>query len=727
MSLQEKIDLLERKLHALENQIGNVDFNTQALARSDQQNKFPDTKDMFFGMIVGLVIETIDIWKQNRIRFFTPILHHPKVKLKELPWANPISAMGGFDDSGLSWVPPAGSFVAIVFENGMRSAPYYIGSIWYRDRGPEGQHTWGAEQLMEEYYNVSEGHRKGYLCGPNDESQVLPPWNTESYNGFDLTATQDFADKPEVQKLITYPNIYGFKTPEKHMLKMVDGDPKCNRKWKRIELMSSTGNWLMMKDDHLHYSGQWSHPECGVTDADVSCVDGVPEVPYPDLARKLGIDRGLTNPESNTDDADLSDGLEALAKQDANSRNISPIITGPKEIPVCGDKIIGGHPSTGHPKSKYYKKQIGANAYFKHQNECRPYKGPSTPQNNICDLPQTGIQLMSVAGHTMVMDDSVEDPTGKPEWERSMKPFDFGCTDHFDGRMYFKSATGHMIEMSDLEKLDTPRVRSEFNGIKLLSAHGNKIELNDHDETECIAGKKRGITMETTSTHRIEMIDETNEQCAPARREGGVPAPFSKKAYVKIRSGYGLELMMRDDNSQLETQTQFIQLYCPHYDNCRGPHIHRYQEAKSGPGLVFLRVAGNYIILTTDDKVEVIGDIGECSPKANKVEIISNIKLVYTKNFYVNITEKSHLFLAKDQILLLAGEDCPQPAKEGESGSGMGPCAAPVLVYDMSSGAIRASSRVIASCKPSDRCITLLDLIVSKKICKSGSGDGGGA
>ena len=39
-----------------------------------------------------------------------------------------------------------------------------------------------------------------------------------------------------------------------------------------------------MKDDHLHYSGQWSHPECGVPDADVSCVEDVNEAEPNDIA-----------------------------------------------------------------------------------------------------------------------------------------------------------------------------------------------------------------------------------------------------------------------------------------------------------------------------------------------------------------------------------------------------------------------------------------------------------
>jgi hypothetical protein len=45
-------------------------------------------------MTTALVIETIDIWKQNRVRFFSPLLHDPQSPIKEMPWALPISAMG---------------------------------------------------------------------------------------------------------------------------------------------------------------------------------------------------------------------------------------------------------------------------------------------------------------------------------------------------------------------------------------------------------------------------------------------------------------------------------------------------------------------------------------------------------------------------------------------------------------------------------------------------------
>jgi len=671
------IEKLTKRITSLENRLGNINYEMKGVVKSElvANSTVIEQPQMQFGMYTALCLETIDIWKQNRVRWYSPIFHDPKRPIKEYPWAKPVSSMGGFDDCGLTWVPPAGSTLCIVFENGNRQSAYYIGTAWHRNRGPDGNHNWGIN--IEEYYKVSEGHRRGYMVGPDDGSQVFPPWNTENYNGYDLNTVVDFAEKPEAQKLITYPNIYGFRTPEKHTIKMVDGDPKCNRKWKRFEIMSSCGNWIMLKDDHLHYAGQWANPQCGgtVSYGDTSCVEGV----------TAGSDTGVPNP---------------TAEQVANARDIAPKEGEKKENTSCdkggpcgsksNDKIIGGHPSTSAEGSTYKKSQVGSNPYFKHRQECRPYRGPKTPQNPTVDLPQSGIQFMSMSGHTFVMDDSVTEPFGDPIWERE---FDFGCTNLYEGRTYWQSATGHRIEMSDVELDCKPCVREDTNFIRILTATGNKIELNDHTVPECEAGEKRGIHLQSTSNHTIDMVDETNKQCSPCKKDGGVPIPNANKAFVRIRTGYGLEMHFGDDFDQKSTQQQYIQILCPHKDNCRGPHIHRYQEAPAGPGLVFLRVAGNYVVLTTDDHITIVGDIGQCSPPSSMIEIISKLKLVYTKDVYLNLTEKSHLFLAKEYILLLAGNECPAPGDE----SGFGGCPAPILVYDICKGCVCLSNRVIAS------------------------------
>jgi hypothetical protein len=723
----------ETRLRAIEGRFSNFLYNTAAVVQSTLNDgvKVLVQEETLNGIYLAFCIDTIDIWKMNRIRFFCPFIHSPYRPIKEFPWAYPISSMGGFDDCGLNWVPPAGSTVAIMFENGDRNSPYYLGTVWHRNRGPEGKHNWLYSSMggpKSEYKEVYEGKRKGYLVGANDESQVLPPWNTESYNGFDLNSIVDFSSDPEAQKRITYPNIYGFKTPEKHMLKMVDGDAKCNRKWKRMELMSSCGNWMMFKDDHLHYCGQWAHTSCGAKPGDVSCVQGQDEgSPEDDTTKQYGLISRYQSLTGEGIDTEAIFGTVAGRVNDANTRNTSARSYVPKEKTDCdgktsNKKIIGGHPSTGSPNSKYPDSQVGDNPYFKHENECRPYKGPSTPQNNKCDLPQTGIQFMSISGHTFVMDDSVEEPSGDMGWSRSTKAFDFGCNNTFAGRMYLKSATGHSIEISDLETSGKTPVRSENNYIMLKTATGNKVELNDHTIAPCTAGSRRGVHIQSTSNHTLDMCDEANEQCSETRKEGASPKATAKKAYIKMRTGYGLEIMMNDSSSQEETQQQYIQLLAPQKTkpgSC-GPHIIRMQEStNSENSYIFLRSGGRYVISTCKDKVEIIGD-PEKNP-SDCVEIISRLKVVSTEDYYVNVTKKSHVFVANEKILLLAGKDC-QPKNNDD---GCVPCLGPVVVYV--GGCLRLSDRVYASasCTAQGASIFMLEPLVqcpTDPCCTSSAG-----
>lgn len=673
-----EINELNRRIQNIENRLGGMRYETQNVVRAEivDNSEMIDQSTSQFGLYLGLCIETVDIWKQHRIRWFSPLFHHLGITIKELPWAHCISNMGGFDDCGMTWVPPAGSTVALLFEGGNRASPFYIGTTWHRNRGPNGE-RFGCN--VEEFSTIYSGKRGGYLVGPDDGSQVFPPWNTENYNGYDLNSIIDFASDPEAQRLITYPNIYGFKTPEKHMIKMVDGDPRCNRKWKRFEIMSSRGNWFMMKDDHLHYAGQWANPACGVRDGSVDCWEqGNPDGTY----------------------------------------NFTPDFTEKTEKPECegqqsNSTIIGGHPDTAAEGTKYIKQQTGANPYFKHRQECRPYQGPPTPLRPTCDLPQTGIQFMSMSGHTFVMDDSVEEPGGEMEWKDD---FSFGCNDKYAGRSYWKSATGHLIEISDVEEPE--KIRSENNYIKILTATGNKIELNDHTKEGDIAGEQRGIHLQSTSNHTIDMVDETNEQASPERMDGGIPVPKAKKAFVRIRSGYGLEMSFNDEQSQEETQQQNIQIFCPQKDNeKRGPHIKRYQEAPDGPGLVFLRVGGNYVCYTYDNHITVVGD--EEENPSNLIEFVTKVNVVYTKEQYINISDKIHLFLAKEMILLLAGQDADYEAETCDGDKD--PRFAAVLVYDFCSGCVRVSDRVFASTSADARPVSMFDLLPFNKNCSQSS------
>jgi hypothetical protein len=463
MGVMDILSALQNKVQAIEGRFYELGYDMRRVAQSEVRKKWVvlPQSETFFGLYSCLCIDTLDPWKQNRVRFYSPFLNEPDTPIKALDWAWPISAMGGFDDCGLNWVPPAGSTLLIGFERGSKSAPYYHGTTWHANRGnAEGARDFNYN--IEEFYKIHEGHRKGYLVGLNDGSQVLPQWNTENYSGFDLDSPTDFESDPSFYNKMSYPNIYGFKTPGKHMCKMVDGNYKCYHRWKRLEILSGCGNWMIFKDDHMHPGGQWAHPSA--CSGSSSSGNSTGDVPY-----------GSESCECVDDDGNPVEGTE------------------------CNDGC----------------QDTCENPYFKHENECRPYKGPETPQNNKCSLPQSGIQFLSISGHTFYMDDSVEQPRGIPEWERSADPFDFGCSDRFTGKTAWISTTGHKIEMNDWESDTNIRgYENDDNGnwIKLRSACGNIIELNDHTLEGEIAGEKRGVRIQSTSKHLIELSDGGNQR-----------------------------------------------------------------------------------------------------------------------------------------------------------------------------------------------------------------------
>ena len=690
------IEGLNERIKTLESKLSNTGYSMKTIVQSEIAKSFKLLPQMetAFGMHTALCVDTIDPWKQNRVRFFNPLFHDPNAPIQALPFASAISPMGGFDDCGLNWVPPSGSTLCMVYEHGNRQAPFYIGTTWHRDRGVEDELNFGY--TIQEFLDIHNGHRNGYLVGSNEGDQVFPPWNTESYNGNDLDSIVDFDDDPEAQQKITFPNIYGFKTPQKHAFKMVDGNYKCNHRWKRIELFSSCGNYMIFKDDHIHNSGQWAN---NVENDDFSCMGN----------------EGNPIDICNDEDGQPLEDLEC-------------------EGEMSNSSILEGHPSVGDNNGEMYEgvdydltTNEGFNPFFKHANECRPVKGPGTPQNNKLRLPQSGIQFLSISGHTFGMDDSVEEPSGTPEWERSTTDFDFGCNDKYLGKTFWVSATGHQIVMSDVENEESG-LRGVDNYIRLKTATGNKIELNDHTtgQEDCpgcppnVGGEMRGISMQTTSNHTFEMIDHLNEQCGDCRKEGGIPENKAKKAYIKIRTGYGLEMAFNDfdkdndkEGSQQETKDQFIQIFSPQKDNKeRSAHIMRFQEKKSGPGQVYLRVGGDYICETYDTHVIKVGD-KEKNP-SDKIVNVSQNNLIQTEEIHFH-KAKIHALQADEVALIMAGLDC-KPSSETEPVEGFdpdsedcSPCAWPVLC--LTPKGITISDRVFVSASPDAQCAHIASLL----------------
>jgi hypothetical protein len=112
------------------------------------------------------------------------------------------------------------------------------------------------------------------------------------------------------------------------------------------------------------------------------------------------------------------------------------------------------------------------------------------------------------------MDDSVEEPSGSPTWDRE---FDFGCNNKYVGRTYWKSATGHYIEMSDVEGKagdENAKLRGEDNFIRIKSASGNKIDYFLHAKVDYSVVIERGAR-EVLATAKITVTNSSPSEGLP--------------------------------------------------------------------------------------------------------------------------------------------------------------------------------------------------------------------
>jgi hypothetical protein len=617
---------------AIKEMQGDSNYRMQQVVNTEfkRRNRVEVQDEGLNGIYLATVVDTQDPLGQGRVRFYSPYLDNgiddeKTTDLHGLPWASPVSSFGGFDDSGSIWVPPAGSKVVVFFLNGFRDAAFYLGTVWNRSRGT-GSHLDYWNYPVAEYECLWEGRRNGYLFGSNAGDQVFPPWHNEMYNGYDTDSIIDFYSDANQHNATTYPHIKGFKTEEKHMLKFVDGDPKCNKRYKRVELASGRGNWLMFKDDPLHTCGQWAF-------------GGMPGLAF----------------------CHQSDVPKEFPCCDSGK---------PQKClpPGCAPKACPEQSQTDGSVNRFDKFQ---NPFFNRLEEMRPYWGANTPQANACELEQSGAQLQSISGHQIVLDDSVNQPTGVPTWDRD---FDFGCDDTFRGKMWMKSATGHKFEINDQEDIGFSSIRGEENGFNFRTASGNFFEMSDHTTGEnCepkFAGERSGFTMMSRSTHLFQMNDNHLKQFSPIRMEGGIPKKADEagfEGYVLLRSGYGLQLLMKDDDRQDKTENQFIQLMAPQIDNTeRGPHMLVMQEAKSGPGLVMMRSGGVYYQASYDETIEVTGT--DPDNPASRFSSVTDNWLIDVKNIYFN-HNKMTIQWAEEYIFLLAGRDCPSPDDETASES----------------------------------------------------------
>jgi len=277
------------------------------------------------------------------------------------------------------------------------------------------------------------------------------------------------------------------------------------------------------------------------------------------------------------------------------------------------------------------------------------------------------------------------------------------------GRSYWKSSTGHLIEMNDIEK--DSKVRGEKNGIKLQSALGNRIFLcDDTVDEQGIATQNQGITLESTSKNTIILCDSGNKRSIEARKSNPNTEPKASDAFIMMRTGYGLTLEMVDANSQEETQNQYIRIISPQKDNVeRGPHLMMFVERAEGPGQVVLRTGGTFVNVTTDDDINAVGfkvvDEEVVDNDGNKVTFVSKDNASITnQGAHIKVSQTLDYNWGKQLSYVLAGEDYEfedEETGETKKGPGIFPV---VLAYPTIDGDgntsfyLRASDRVFVSC-----------------------------
>lgn len=232
----------------------------------------------------------------------------------------------------------------------------------------------------------------------------------------------------------------------------------------------------------------------------------------------------------------------------------------------------------------------------------RPYN------NHKIELKHTGLQIQSVGGARLIMSDETELEMTSNGWADGWSP-----RGRFRSFVVLESISEHQIHLRDHER--TPNMRSEQDGIFCVTATGNFIGMRD-DTQGSIGGPQRGILLWSTSDHRIEMNDYTVQNRSPRSGAGtvyynqGRHTPNARRAYIRIRSGWGQVMELNDLGSQENNASQFILIRnendTPDND-CDGPPWNYIRmECVVSNKLFLMYGAGNFVINVCRNAFRVI-------------------------------------------------------------------------------------------------------------------------
>ncbi len=655
--LQYELDELKEKLFSLERERGNIPKsltpfkrNEKAAARAHGRAWVPMP---LYGVHLGVCVETRDPWKMGRIMVYCPVIHNLKNKIdnlseSSLTWASPCSSFGAIDDVGATFVPPEGSAVVLIFENGHRDSIYYLGSTWVPKKSSPGNDSYAFNPQRE-------GHRWGTSRDGDVniglKQSLLPPWNNESYYGNDLkpegslsiiaSDTQNIPVNSSLNESRSgesggdystegwrsrdIPHMYGIKTPEKHFILFDDGSyERENKLWgKRLVVQSSKSNIMIMKDD------------CDQTAEEI-----YEHIYWDSKNDKLSAGGSAFSKIGNKHSVELNHTGVQLQSFGGGRLIIDDKIKGDlRENQNKWDITFPPQPKGGQ---KLYRTMVRLESHTEHRITLSDHHETSPNVRSKKD----GIFLSSACGHYMGMIDHT-DEGGKADKER---------------KIHIKSTSGHEIILKDYQcSIASPIVRS--------------------------TGRYEGTGQRG---YRDEGVYDE-----PKFKPDG--KGLAEKVCLKIKSGFGHFLLFEDGSRQNKVTEQHLRL-----SNAPGWNDpHNFLDMKQPENkLVWLRCAGerlttveyNYTRITENNEtlISKFGNQIHVVQTKNMVDVIlkrNYINFVKLGNHIVFVRQGRHLTYALQQTAhmcllsphIILGDVPPEGDRPPRDG------AAPVLLLGGSS------------------------------------------
>jgi len=464
--IEETVSKLTERIRNLETQLNVLLPGSPQFQRAAEQDQL-DNSVRQDSIYLGTVVDNRDKFIAGRCLVRIHGRHRQDLAEDKLEMIEPIQPFGGLDDCGSNWAPPVGSQVVVLYSGGLLGQGYYLGTVPRSEvLDKDGKPVAGQRgvRLFDRRWSGYEYRQTGHLGTLKNED--LPPWASESYRNTQRGALSD-QDTSE-------PSIFGFKTPEKHFLKLCDGFFDQKLMGKRVVLQSSKGNLLYMKDDMLN------KPE--------AYEKGSPLAPKEGTGEDRDLTKGFFENGTQVESANLRGNLYEtypVLKKDGDpwariehTPNDHVIVSGTilsnGTFSEGGGSGGGGSGGGGSALLNSGSSSIGVvGAGGSGSGSGSGSSGGSYECKNILEM--TGAVLQSAMGNRLIMDDNFA-ATNLVDSDNTYLNFrSIKETEKLSSFIKLESISEHSIVLSDQESAGG--VRGTFSGIFLESALGNCVVL----------------------------------------------------------------------------------------------------------------------------------------------------------------------------------------------------------------------------------------------------------